>query len=219
MQDLVLRRDDPSLEAMKAMTRYSRQALHKALRGPDLPSRDLVKIVVEALFKRRDDENEEENAEACRQAVRQTLDALSDAIADKTTRERAGGSRGSDRVSSPSVAHAPVRQLPPATPSGQVRRFVDHLRLSYERGGRPSLVLIARRMTQITEMSHAPSKSSISEWLNGKTVPRDFELVIALVSALQREPVSRDYQRMWRELWEAAVHERLARPPRGPSMR
>lgn len=215
MQGFVLRRDDPSLEAMKTMTRYSRQALHKALRGPDLPSRDLVKIIVEALFKKRDDENEKENAEACRRAVRQALDALSDAIADKAARERTGDTWGSDTMPPPPVALTSVRELK-VVPPGQVEQFASALRDAYDAGGRPSLVALTRRMGAFGQLPIPPAKSSVSDWLNGKSVPRDFEMVVLLVSALESAGAPRFPRRRWEMLWRAAMDERLARPRQVP---
>lgn len=209
LQQFVLERDDPSLAAMAKMTGYSRQALHKALRGPDLPSQLLVKTVVGALFESGEGEESEADASERKQAIRRALDALGAAVADKTTRER-GIAPGSTFKNEPSAA-SEGRSRSQRGPAFE--RFSNELRRLHELAGRPSYDSIVRQMLMTGEP--APARSSLHEWLKGKTIPRDWDIVLRLLEAFQRmsggeRRLPRDARARLEQMWQMAWDERQA---------
>ncbi|NUV60868.1 hypothetical protein [Streptomyces sp. CAI-85] len=215
MQQFVLERDDPSLAAMAKMTGYSRQALHKALRGPDLPSQSLVKTVVGALFQSREEEESEADASQRKQAIRRALDALGAAVADKTARER-GIAPGSTLQNEPSAA-SEGRSRGERGPAFE--RFTNELRRTHELAGRPTLDSITRELL-MTNNRVAPSRSTLSDWLTGRTIPRDWPTLHVLLEALQRmsggeRRLPRDTKARLEQMWQMAWDERQSQR-RGP---
>ncbi|WP_159056418.1 hypothetical protein [Streptomyces sp. DSM 15324] len=212
MQEFVLKRGDPSLEAMRKMTGcYSRQALHKALRGPDLPSRRLVDVLVNALFEKRSDGDTDVDEEERKQAVRRALDAWEEAVGEKTARERGG----LPRAVASTEPEATTRRLPSSTPGEAAIRLTDEFRRTYELAGRPPLKQIA---FWLEERGHPVGMSSISEWLNGRRIPREAETAIALVEAMRdrsfhygESPLDSASRQVVTQLWMEAMREKQSR--------
>jgi hypothetical protein len=188
MQDYVLRRGDKSLKTLASEMSRSRQALHRALRGPDLPSRELVQHMIKNLFA--------EDEEGCRSASKEALDAWTEAVADRIQQER---------------GNKPARVGPTAYELALLR-FAQGLEEVRGLAGRPSLANISRRGTG------SLNKSAMSDWLRGRTLPGSFDRVVEMLDAMLRDRVPPavivGHRQRLERLWQAAVD---ARPRRGPT--
>ncbi|MEU7369708.1 hypothetical protein AB0B92_29915 [Streptomyces hygroscopicus] len=216
MQRHVLNRGDRSLAALSKESGWSRQTWHKALRGPDLPNRDLVKALVEHLFP------EQDGAEIRRRMVEETLAAWTAAVAERTFGSRADQSQtpsdtnvaklfGAERTKPLDRANAPERQDRPTGAAVDSReaaeslfrwnhrkqrynlpeevRFYELLHSYYASAGRPPVRWITERMPKESPVT----RSTLSEWLNGSGLPSYSErLRKALEVMRQYRPVTVD---------------------------
>ena len=196
MQDFVLDCDDPSLATMATKVLRTRQVLHRALRGPDLPSRVLVADMVDLLFPDADPADDaEEHANRKAQVKRDLLRAWSEAVADARTRSRA---RDLGKQATAKAAAADERA-----------RFQRALQAAYDRGGRPALKRLSMRMQQL---DHYISASTLSDWLTGKSLPRDAAVLGVLLHALSRSASGPDstMRSSLERHWENAVDAQAA---------
>lgn len=167
MQDFVLRCGDMSLEAMSKEMNRSRQSLHRALRGPDLPSRPMVEHIVKKLF--ADDDS------GRARAVDQALAAWTEAVADRTRRERGDGAQDEEPLSRYEAALA---------------RFSEALREAHAQAGRPAISMMERRAAQ-QRPSARLTKSAVSDWMRGKALPSSSDRVRDVVAAMFADQPSR----------------------------
>ncbi|MFJ4981491.1 hypothetical protein ACIP6X_40305 [Streptomyces coeruleorubidus] len=194
MQRHVLNQGDRSLAALSKESGWSRQTWHKALRGPELPNRDLVKALVEHLFP------EQDGAEVRRRMVEETLAAWTAAVAERTFGSRAGQSQspsngsvaklfGAEGTEPLDTANAPEKQVRPTGAALESReaaeslfrwnpgkqrdnlpeevRFFELLHNYYASTGRPPVRWIAERMPRESPVT----RSTLSDWLNGRSLP------------------------------------------------
>ncbi|MDQ1047378.1 hypothetical protein [Streptomyces sp. V4I2] len=214
MQRHVLNQGDKSLATLSKESGWSRQTWHKALRGPELPNRDLVKALVEHLFP------EQGGADIRRRMVEESLVAWTAAVAERTFGMRTDQSEspldtpaarlpvaeGAKPVVTASGAEGQVRPsdapaVPPELEASLFRwnprkkrwnlpeevRFFELLRDYYVSAGQPPVRWIAERMPK-----EAPvTRSTLSEWLNGTGLPSYSErLQKALEVMRQYRPVT-----------------------------
>ncbi|WP_316757857.1 hypothetical protein [Streptomyces herbicida] len=160
MQDFVLRCGDKSLATMSNEMNRSRQSLHRALRGPDLPSRDLVEHIVKTLFAG----NDEERAPA----VDRALTAWTEAVSDRTQRERGHGTQDREPLNRYRAALA---------------QFSEALREAHSQAGRPAISMIEHRARQMRHPANI-SRSAVSDWMRGKALPSSYDRVRDLVTVM-----------------------------------
>ncbi|MFJ1580555.1 MULTISPECIES: hypothetical protein [unclassified Streptomyces] len=193
MQRHVLHQGDKSLATLSKESGWSRQTWHKALRGPELPNRDLVKALMEHLFREPGEE------EARRVAVREALAAWTAAVAERTFGsrvDRVEPSPGSNAAAQPALgdikppptADVPDREvrsmvrqpLAPWRPenfdwnAGKQRRNLPEearlfalIRNYHVRAGSPPMRWISERMPE----EYPVTRSTLNGWLNGNSLP------------------------------------------------
>lgn len=161
MQSLVLEYGDPSLADMATRIHVSRQVLHRALRGPDLPSRDLVARVVDLLT--LDDEKHRDDVK--RDALRHWTEAVWDRR--QKARPSAQTTLGTTAVTSEQDRLEASRDR---------QAFGASLRRLHQQADAPTLRQIGIRI--------GLPRSTLSDWLNGRSIPRDRTLVQGLVDTL-----------------------------------
>ncbi|MFF9200548.1 hypothetical protein ACF1AE_01655 [Streptomyces sp. NPDC014986] len=194
MQRHVLNQGDRSLAALSKESGWSRQTWHKALRGPELPNRDLVKALVEHLFPERD------GAEVRRKMVEETLAAWTAAVTERRFGSRADQAQppsdtsvaklfGAEDTEPLDTATALESQSPPRGAAVESReaavspfrwnprkqrdnlpeevRFFELLNNYYAGAGRPPVRWIAERMPKESPVT----RSTLSDWLNGRSLP------------------------------------------------
>lgn len=199
MQELVLNCGDLSLAGMASKVHVSRQVLHRALRGPDLPSRDLVERIVDGIYPT----DEGVDAEAKKQAKKVALDAYSRAVAYQRDRAR-------DEALAKDAGHKPAGGRLSAIAAPERERLRDLLQLAHKQADRPSLQSLARNMRPPV------ADSTISDWLLGKSVPRSFDplrQLFELLSHRSRGPnqtvVTRaEAERLWNTVVDAQAAAR-----------
>lgn len=177
MQSLVLEYGDPSLAEIARNVHVSRQVLHRALRGPNLPSRALVVRVVDLLTSQD---------EGRQQQVRQdVLRHWTDAVRNHRLKLQTSAQFGLDHeAAAPEGSSADV-----AEDSRQA--FAESLRHLRTQAGSPTLAEISGAMDGYGRVA---TPSSLSDWLNGKSVPRDRAIVQTLVKTLLRLPYGRSHE-------------------------
>ncbi|MEV7535482.1 hypothetical protein [Streptomyces hydrogenans] len=180
MQRHVLHQGDKALTVLAAESGWSRQTWHKALRGPALPNRDLVKALVEHLYA------QDEGHAVQARMVADALAAWTRAMESRTSRER-GQRRGSE--SGTEQAPRPIHREPAlyaASAAGLQGQVITRiLREAHERVGRPSVRTIAQRMPEDVRLG----RTTIHEVLTGRRVP-SLSRTLDLLAALENRPVS-----------------------------
>ncbi|MEU2559399.1 hypothetical protein ABZ626_08705 [Streptomyces longispororuber] len=194
MQRHVLNQGDRSLAALSKESRWSRQTWHKALRGPELPNRDLVKALVEHLFP------EQDGTEVRRKMVEETLAAWTAAAAEQRFGSRADQPQatadtsavklmGAEDTQPLGTANVPERQVPSGGAVVESReaaespfrwnpgkqrnnlpeevQFFELLHNYYAGAGRPPVRWIVERMPK----EFPVTRSTLSDWLNGRSLP------------------------------------------------
>ncbi|GAA2301781.1 hypothetical protein GCM10010234_50870 [Streptomyces hawaiiensis] len=132
----------------------SRQALHRALVGPKLPSRKLVIELVRCL--------------GCTDAEeKEALHAYDSACADQIDQKRGG-------------------RVAVAGSEADRDMFARVLHDLYEAAGRPSMRMI-ERMARANDPEVPMSVSSLSDWISGRTIPRDPRSVRMLAAVLRKQ--------------------------------
>jgi hypothetical protein len=192
MQDLVLACGDPSLAEMARAVHVSRQVLHRAFRGPNLPSRDLVARIVEGLMG-------EEDRTRRAEAKRELLQAWTEAVADDRS---PSSNAGRDDLDNEVLVQARGTGVPIAR-----RRLHQAVQVAYEQAGRPPLKTLSMRMLRDSDFGRHVPPSTLSDWLTGKSVPREINAITALNRALvsMSRGTSTIDERWLRQLWEAAA--------------
>ncbi|MBM7169110.1 hypothetical protein JQK87_11920 [Streptomyces sp. G44] len=209
MQRHVLEQGDKSLAALSKESGWSRQTWHKALRGPELPNRDLVRALVEHLFPG------EGSAEVRRRRVEETLAAWTAAVAERTFGERTAqwDSPPAASAAVPLAADVPEPSATAEASEREVRstgaladlpreqwpydfrwnhakqrqnlpeeaRFFQLLHQYYIGAGRPTLRWIAERIPQEARVT----RSTLNEWLNGTTLPADGRRLRAALNVMR----------------------------------
>ncbi|MFG2947556.1 helix-turn-helix domain-containing protein [Streptomyces adustus] len=119
LQEMILKAGDPSLATLAGRVHCARQVLHRATRGPKMPSRDLTKRIADALF----DDDETRN-----DARSRLLAAWTQGVADARQ-----------------AASSPAALMTPGTVSIKSPRclLMDKLHDLYSRAGSPSISDVA----------------------------------------------------------------------------
>ncbi|MFI1604079.1 hypothetical protein ACH4YN_18265 [Streptomyces griseofuscus] len=206
MQRHVLNQGDRSLAALSKGSGWSRQTWHKALRGPELPNRDLVKALVEHLFP------EQDGVEIRHRMVEEALAAWTAAVDERTFGSRTDRSESVPETSATKplvTAEAPERRGQPVDRSLDSRDFEENLfrwnpakeranlpeeirffRLLYEyylSAGQPTVRWVAARMPEESPVT----RSTLSDWLNGRSLPSSYERLQKVLEVMrQKQPVS-----------------------------
>ncbi|MGW2864995.1 hypothetical protein [Streptomyces sp. NPDC001205] len=186
MQRHVLKQGDKSLASLSKESGWSRQTWHKALRGPELPNRDLVKALVEHLFP------ELEGVDRQRRMVTEALDAWTAAVDERTfgpleaqaksssaprganplrTGEGLGGpgqlperpGNSPQSVMAPFQWNAAKRRENLPEEARFFRLFSDY----YVKAGSPPVRWVAARMPEDLPVT----RSTLSDWLTGRSLP------------------------------------------------
>ncbi|MEW1866544.1 hypothetical protein AB0399_40280 [Streptomyces sp. NPDC088194] len=233
MQRHVLNQGDKSLALLSKESGWSRQTWHKALRGPQLPNRDLVRALVEHLFPEQDD------ADRRRRMVEETLRAWTEAVAERTFGPSKGQPVPVPRVADPRLLRTtdqpegPVQR--PARPTNSLEyamsqfrgsaakrranlpeeeRFFNLFRSYYTQAGSPPMRWVEARMPE----ESAVTRSTLNEWLNGRSLPSYTEKLEQVMKVMrQRVPVSEqelatdvaeraEIQRALTDAWRARPH-------------
>ncbi|WP_448329965.1 hypothetical protein [Streptomyces sp. DSM 41534] len=188
MQRHVLHQGDKSLAALSKESGWSRQTWHKALRGPELPNRDLVKALVGHLF------SEQDGAEIRHKTVEETLAAWTAAADERTFGSRTDQSESVPEASAVKPLVAAEAPEGWAQPPGRVVvvdprvpvdspfwwnhvkkrtnlpeevRFFNLLRDYYLSTGQPTVRWVAARMPEESPVT----RSTLNAWLNGTSLP------------------------------------------------
>ncbi|MFD0410459.1 hypothetical protein [Kitasatospora sp. NPDC127116] len=206
MQRHIVNQGDRSLAALSKESGWSRQTWHKALRGPELPNRDLVKALVGHLFP------EQDGAQVPLRMVEEALAAWTAAAT-----ERAFGPRADQPESVPeasatrSVTTAEVVEergkpltsvagssdsLEPLFQWNHVRqrvnlpeemRFFQLLYEYYVSAGRPTVRWVAARMPEESPVT----RSTLNAWLSGTSLPSYTERLQRVLEVMRQNlPVS-----------------------------
>lgn len=172
----------------------TRQALHRALVGPNLPSTKLVREIARAV-----NCNEQEEL-----AV---LAAYAAACNDQVEQARRNPPKSATEVAATISPSHRDKQSSAST------SFADQLRVLYEKAGRPTLAEVSRAASN--ENLHL-SRSTLSDWLNGRSLPRDGSAVHFVIRFLADRAVTQGDDPPSHEMvWHLWIREAEMRGPAG----
>jgi hypothetical protein len=182
-QDLVRHRTcDESLSVIvKERGLYcSRQVLHRALTGPDLPKRDFVELVAKQVG-------------ATSEEVSQLLQAYDLANDDRINRLRNVTLSVSRPIASAQRQAGASAEAPEVEAQQRRKEFATMLLQIYRAAGSPPLLEVSAMSEKIGRLGGTSmqgrsfvSKSSLSSWLTGQTVPARGQQVMTLARILLR---------------------------------